>query len=46
MTPRADAVKDGRRATGATSSRLPRPRLDGDEHGVKLTGVGVPQALL
>jgi len=36
MTPRADAVKDGRRAGGSTSSAVARPRLDGGEHGVPL----------
>src|ERR1700674_1181173 len=40
VTPRADAVKDGRRGAGVTSSTLARPRLDGGEHGVTLAGVG------
>jgi hypothetical protein len=40
MTPRADAVKDGRRSIGFTNSALNRPRLDGGEHGVMLSFVG------
>jgi len=40
MTPRADAVKDGRRAGGSTSSAVARPRLDGGEHGVTLRWSG------
>ena len=40
VTPRADAVKDGRRSAGLTSSALDRPRLDGGEHGVTLVVVG------
>jgi len=35
-TPRAAAVKAGRRAGGAALSAVARPRLDGGEHGVKL----------
>jgi len=40
MTPRADAVKAGRRADGAARSAVARPCLDGGEHGVKLATVG------
>src|SRR5258706_8739476 len=40
VTPRAAAVKDGRRAALSTSSVLDRPRLDGGEHGVTLAQVG------
>jgi len=40
MTPRANAVKDGRRAGGSTSSAVARPRLDGGEHGVTLRWSG------
>src|ERR1700704_419076 len=39
--PRADAVKVGRRANRATTSNVPRPRLDGGEHGGTLAPVGV-----
>jgi hypothetical protein len=41
MTPRAGAVKDGRRSGGASGSALDRPRLDGTEHGVILAAVGI-----
>jgi len=37
-TPRADAVKAGRRSAVPSLSVLARPRLDGGEHGVILTG--------
>jgi len=40
MTPRADAVKDGRRCALATDSAAARPLLDGGEHGVILQAVG------
>ena len=40
VTPRADAVKDGRRGARAAGSGAGRPRLDGGEHGVTLQGVG------
>jgi hypothetical protein len=40
VTPRADAVKDGRRSIGAASSTLDRPRLDGGKHGVTLRVIG------
>jgi hypothetical protein len=40
MTPRADAVKDGRRTTRDPTSALDRPRLDGGEHGVMLSAIG------
>jgi hypothetical protein len=40
MTPRADAVKDGRRRDGASYAAVARPRLDGGEHGVMLAGSG------
>jgi len=39
-TPRADAVKDGRRRVRAKSRRLARPLLDGGEHGVMLWALG------
>jgi hypothetical protein len=39
-TPRADAVKDGRRCEGEADSAVARPRLDGGEHGVTLQVVG------
>jgi hypothetical protein len=39
-TPRADAVKAGRRGALAASSPAARPRLDGGEHGVTLGQVG------
>src|ERR1700676_4160688 len=50
VTPRAAAVKDGRRCGRAAGSGAARPRLDGGEHGVTLAGVGtaaisVPWAL-
>src|SRR5258707_12007915 len=35
VTPRAGAVKDGRRGSPSPNSALARPRLDGGEHGVK-----------
>jgi hypothetical protein len=40
MTPRGDAVKAGRRGSGAERCGLARPRLDGGEHGVILATVG------
>src|SRR5271166_5938033 len=40
VTPRADAVKDGRRSKRAAGSGVGRPRLDGGEHGVTLREVG------
>ena len=40
MTPRAGAVKAGRRSWGVAGSGLDRPRLDGAEHGVMLGRVG------
>jgi hypothetical protein len=40
VTPRAAAVKDGRRRAGGTNSVVGRPRLDGVEHGVTLHLVG------
>src|SRR5437660_6752335 len=40
VTPRAAAVKDGRRRAGATNSIVARPRLDGGEHGVTRVLVG------
>jgi hypothetical protein len=40
MTPRAGAVKAGRRSWGVACSGLRRPRLDGAEHGVMLGRVG------
>jgi hypothetical protein len=39
-TPVAAAVKAGRRTGGAARSAVARPRLDGGEHGVKLTAAG------
>ena len=39
-TPRAAAVKAGRRDTLAANSAATRPRLDGGEHGVRLPAVG------
>jgi hypothetical protein len=44
VTPRADAVKDGRRSVPAAHSALDRPLLDGGEHGVMLQPVGVSAA--
>src|SRR5215813_440130 len=35
-TPRAAAVKAGRRGASAALSAVARPRLDGGEHGVRL----------
>src|SRR5215831_10181042 len=46
MTPRADAVKAGRRAGDATHRPVVRPRLDGGEHGVKLARVGLREVAL
>jgi hypothetical protein len=40
VTPRADAVKAGRRSARAAPSAVARPRLDGGEHGVILWAVG------
>ena len=40
MTPRADAVKAGRRSVDVANAGLDRPRLDGAEHGVMLGRVG------
>src|SRR5215471_6850209 len=40
VTPRAAAVKDGRRCGRAAGFGAARPRLDGGEHGVTLAGVG------
>jgi hypothetical protein len=40
VTPRAAAVKDGRRRAGSTYCVVARPRLDGGEHGVTLILVG------
>jgi hypothetical protein len=40
VTPRADAVKDGRRSERAAGRGIGRPRLDGGEHGVTLRVVG------
>src|SRR5260221_14630557 len=40
VTPRAGAVKDGRRGSPSPNSALARPRLDGGEHGVTLGVVG------
>ena len=45
MTPRAEAVKDGRRAGSDTRCSLARPRLDGGEHGVKLAAAGLRRVL-
>jgi hypothetical protein len=42
MTPRADIVKAGRRASVAAHFAVARPRLDGGKHGVKLAAVGLP----
>src|SRR5215475_14920223 len=39
-TPRAAAVKAGRRGVSAALSAVARPRLDGGEHGVRLRAVG------
>jgi hypothetical protein len=41
LTPRADAVKDGRRFAPQPCSTLDRPLLDGGEHGVTLRVVEV-----
>jgi hypothetical protein len=40
VTPRAAAVKDGRRCVDATCSAVSRPGLDGGEHGVTLGVAG------
>src|ERR1700676_1779249 len=40
VTPGADAVKAGRRCSGAAGSSVARPRLDGVELGVTLLLVG------
>ena len=45
MTPRAGAVKAGRRSVGDANSGLDRPRLDGAEHGVMLGRVGTTAAV-
>ena len=45
MTPRATAVKHGRRVSGDAPCGIARPRLDGGEHGVKLDGVGLRELL-
>src|SRR5262249_7271139 len=39
-TPRAAAVKAGRRGASAALSAVAKPRLDGGEHGVRLRTVG------
>src|SRR5262245_58608074 len=39
-TPRADAVKAGRRSGASTNSGIASPRLDGGEHGVTLRAIG------
>ena len=44
MTPRAGAVKDGRRSVETANAGLDRPRLDGAEHGVMLGRVGTAAA--
>jgi hypothetical protein len=38
MTSRAAAVKAGRRSAQASNDTAARPRLDGREHGVIVTG--------
>jgi hypothetical protein len=43
MTPRADAVKDGRCCAAASHSAVARPRLDGGEHDVMLGWSGPSQ---
>src|SRR6516162_6968933 len=43
-TPRAVAVKAGRRDTLAANSAATRPRLDGGEHGVRLPAVGTTRS--
>lgn len=45
VTPRAVAVKDGRRCAGAAGSAVARPRLDGGEHGVTLEMLGTAAIL-
>jgi len=40
VTPRADAVKDGRHSALDPGAALDRPLLDGGEHGVMLRLVG------
>jgi hypothetical protein len=46
VTPRAAAVKDGRRRADGTNSVVDRPRLDGGEHGVTLHLVGTANIVL
>src|SRR5215468_8820792 len=42
VTPRADAVNNGRRACLQADSNAARPLLDGGEHGVTMRAVGAP----
>ena len=44
MTPRAGAVKAGRRSVSDANAGPDRPRLDGAEHGVMLGRVGTAAA--